>query len=177
MNIRTIFAFYITLWVAVASGVIYGIVVIGTSAGLALRYSVGLGWIVVALLFLFVNGSVAYRFRSRLLRLEGKTPPPYLQYIFFRKGFDNFKKELSPKNLKNEAPRSLQIIVGILTAITGMFFVGCGVALALDAEYSHIQHPIQAILSFMPIASIGCALLYLAWKMMARRNRKYARTE
>lgn len=177
MNIRKYIAFYITLWLAVASGVIYGIVVIGTSAGLALRYSFGLAWIVVTLLFVFVNGSVAYRYRSRLLRLEGKTPPPYLQYIFFRNGFDNFKKELSPKNLKNEAPRLLQIIVGILTAITGMFFVGFGVGLALDAEYSRIQQPIQAALVFMAIASIGVALLYLAWKMIARRNRKYTRTE
>src|SRR5436853_236903 len=78
-------AAYLALWAAVAGGIIYGIVRAGYST-----------WIAVAgafLLFVFVNGSLAYRARVRQLRIEGKEVPRYLQYLFFPQGLPKFKQE------------------------------------------------------------------------------------
>jgi hypothetical protein len=117
-------AAYLAVWATVAGGVIYGIVRAGYS-----------GWVGVTaafLLFGFVNGSLAYRGRARQLRLEGKEPPPYLRYLFFPQG--------SPK-FKEEAPRFDHLLVGIAAALTGLFFVFCGAALAFDAKWSRISQP------------------------------------
>lgn len=143
-------AAYVAFWAAVAGGVIYGIVRAG--------YSV---WVAVAsafLLFLFVNGSLAYRVRVRQLRLEGKEPPPYLRYLFFPQGWPKYKEE---------APKSAHFLVGIAAALTGLFFVFCGVALAFDAEWSRVSQPIVAISICLVLAGVGASFLYLAWRLIA----------
>jgi hypothetical protein len=143
-------AAYLALWAAIAGGVIYGVLLAGYSA-----------WISVAsafLLFVFVNGSLAYRARIRQVRLEGKEPPRYLQYLFFPQGLPKFKQEAS---------RSTHLLVGIAAALTGVFFVFCGLALAFDAQWSRISQPLLIAAICIVLAGIGAAFLYLSWRALS----------
>ncbi|SRR6266511_1480932 len=149
-RLRLALAAYLALWAAIAGGIIYGIVRAGYSAWLAVAFQF--------LLFVFVNGSLAYRARIRQLRLEGKEPPRYLQYLFFPQGLPKFKQE---------APRSTHLLVGIAAALTGVFFVFCGVALAFDAEWSRISQPLLAAAICIVLAGIGAAFLYLSWRALS----------
>jgi hypothetical protein len=149
MNRRLAFALaaYLTLWAAVAGGIIYGILQAGYP-----------GWIAVVsafLLFAFVNGSLAYLARVRRLKLEGKEPPPYLRFLFFPEGFPKFKEH---------APRADHVFVGIAAAITGLFFMFCGVALAFGAEWSRISQPIMLACICVVLAGLGALFLYFAWR-------------
>lgn len=147
-------AAYLALWAALAAGIIYGMVWAGYSA-----------WMAVAsafLLFLFLNGSLAYWARVRQVRLEGKEAPSYLQFIFFPQG--------APRH-KEPAPRSTHLLVGVAAALTGMFFMFCGIALAFDAEWSRISNPILAAGICVVLAGLGALFLYLAWRIVAFRAR------
>jgi hypothetical protein len=146
-------AAYVALWMAVAGAVIYSVVRAGYSA-----------WIAVAcayLLFLFVNGSLAYRARARQFRIEGEEPPPYFQYLFFPDGVPKLR------DFKEEAPKSTHLLVGIAVALTGVFFLLCGVALAFDADWSRISQPLLAAAICIVLGSIGAAFLYLAWRLLS----------
>jgi hypothetical protein len=145
-------AAYLALWTAVAGSIIYGIVLAGYSAWVAVAFAF--------VLFVFVNGSLAYIARVRQFRLEGKEPPAYFQYLFFPQGFPRYK---------DEAPRSTHFLVGIAAALTGLFFVFCGVALAFDAEWSRISYPIAAAGFCVILAGMGAAFLYLAWRLVVGR--------
>ena len=142
---------YLALWAAVAGGIIYWVVRIGYPA-----------WAAVAsafMLFLFVNGSLAYRSRARRLRLEGKEPPPYLQYLFFPQGLPKF--DLG-------ALKSVHILLGVVaTAVTGGFFVFCGVGLAFDAKWSRISQPFLAAAICILVAGIGALFLYFSWRLFS----------
>jgi hypothetical protein len=151
---RFAFAAYLALWAAAAGGIIYGMLWAGYSAWVAVPSAF--------LLFLFLNGSLAYRARVRQLRLEGKEAPSYLQFLFFPQG--------SPK-FKEPAPRSTHLLVGIAAALTGLFFMFCGVALAFDAEWSRISNPILAASICMVLVGLGALFLYLAWRLVAFRTR------
>jgi|GEM_PF-4180248 len=154
MNKSVVLAIYLTLSAAIAGGIIYGAIRAGYPLWLALA--------TVYLLFVFLNGSLAYMARARRLRLEGQEPPPYLMYLFFPPG--------APK-LRDEAPKSLRIIVGIVSALGGMFFVGCGLALFSEAEFSRITHPTLAAFICAVLAGIGVALLYVGWRLIALKKR------
>jgi len=143
-------AAYFGLWIAIVGCVIYGIVQAGYSAPLAVA--------IAFLLFVCVNGSLAYRAHVRQLRSEGKQPPPYLQYLFFPRGL--------PKP-KEAAPKSTHLLVGIAAALTGVFFVFCGAALAFDAEWSRLSQPFLAAALCIVLASMGVAFLWLAWRLIA----------
>jgi uncharacterized membrane protein len=149
-RLRLALAAYLALWAAVAGGIIYGVVRAGYSA-----------WVAVAsafLLFFFVNGSLAYRARVQQLSLEGKDPPRYLHYLFFPQG---------PRMFKQEAPRSIHLLVSAAAALTGVFFVFCGIALAFDAKWSRIsQPPLLAAAICIFLAAIGAAFLYLSWRLL-----------
>ena len=135
--------------------------VVGIALTQLVRYPL---WAAVAaayLLFLFLNGSLAYRSVSRRLTIEGKKPPPYLQYIFLPTGIPKFKEE---------APRSTHVFVGVAALVTGAFFVFCGVALAFDAEWSRIAHPFVPAAICLFLAGIGAAFLYVAWRLFAFRR-------
>ena len=152
MNKRLGFAIaaYVAVWATVAGGIIYGTVRAG--------YSTWVGVASAFLLFLFVNGSLAYTARARQFRLEGKEPPPYFQFLFFPQGFPT---------LKAEAPKVGHFVVGIAAALTGLFFVFCGVALAFDAEWSRISQPILAASLCVILAGMGALFLYFAWRLFS----------
>jgi hypothetical protein len=146
-------AAYLALWAAIAGGIIYGIIWAGYP-----------GWVAVVsvcLLFIFVNGSLAYRARVRQLRLEGKEPPPYLGFLFFPQGLPKFKEQ---------APRAEHFFVGIAAAVAGLFFVFCGVALAFSAQWSRISQPIMAVGICAVLAGIGGLFLYFAWRCLRFRG-------
>ena len=148
-------AAYLMLWAAVAGGIIYGMVRAGYSA-----------WVAVAsafLLFVFLNGSLAYRARVRQLRLEGKEAPSYLGYLVFPQG---------PPKFKEPAPRSTHLLVGIAAALTGMFFLFCGIALAFDGEWSRIPNPTLVASICMVLVGLGASFVYLAWRLVAFRTRR-----
>jgi hypothetical protein len=149
-RLRFALAAYLALWVAIAGGIIYGIVGAGYSAWVAVAFSF--------LLFVLVNGSLAYRARVRQLEREGKESPRYLQYLSFPQGYPKFKQE---------APRSAHLLVGIAAALTGVFFVSCGVALAFDAEWSRISQPLLAAAICIILASFGVAFIYFAWRLLS----------
>ena len=152
-------AAYLALWATIAAGIIYGIVRAGYPAWLAVASAF--------LLFVFVNGSLAYGARVRQLRLEGKEPPPrYLQYLFFPQGL--------PKR-KAAADRATHLLVGIAATLTGAFLVLCGVALAFDAEWSRLTEPFFVAAVCIVVAGIGVAFLYLAWRILAFARRPPAR--
>jgi hypothetical protein len=146
-------AAYLAVWAAVVGGIVYGTAQAG--------YSAWLGVGAAFLLFVFVNGSLAYRASARQLRLEGKEPPPYVRYLFFPQGSSKWKEE---------APRFEHLLVGIAAALTGMFFVFCGVALAFDAAWSRISQPLLVAGVCIVVASIGVAFLYLAWRLLALKT-------
>jgi hypothetical protein len=152
-------AAYVTLWAIVTIGIVYFAVRAG--------YPLWAGVICAYFLFVFLNGTLAYKARARQLKLQGKDPPRYLRYLFLPSGL--------PK-LKDEAPRSTHIVVGLVAAIAGVFFVFCGAALALDAEWSRIPNPILVAAICLVPASIGGVFLYLAWRILisARRSTNVA---
>jgi len=144
---------YLTLWAIVTIGIVYFAV------------HAGYPWVAVIcayLLFVFLNGTLAYKARSHQLKLQGKDPPPYSRYLFVPSGFPRFKQE---------APRFAHMVVGIAAAITGAFFVFCGVALALDAEWSRILNPILVAAICLVPTGIGGVLLYLAWRILISGKR------
>jgi hypothetical protein len=152
MNKRLGFALaaYLAIWVSVAAGIVYGIVQAGYPA-----------WVAVVsafLLFVFVNGSLAYTARARRLRLEGKEPPPYFKFLFFPQGFPKFKEQ---------APKFDHFLVGIAAAITGLFFLFCGAGLAFGADWSRISQPMLVASICLVLAGIGAVFLYFAWRAFA----------
>jgi hypothetical protein len=140
-------AAYLAFWAAVAGGIIYGIVQAG--------YATWVGVVFAFLLFAVANGSLAYRARVRQLNLEGKELPSYFHYLIFPQG--------SPK-FKEAAPRFDHFLAGMVAALVGLFLLFCGVALAFDAEWSHVSQPILVASVCVIIAGIGASLLYFAWR-------------
>ncbi len=149
MSKRSLLTAYLAVWVAVTGGVIYGIVRAGYSAWVAAGSAL--------LFFFFVNASLAYWARVRPLRLEGKDTPSFLQFLFFPRGLPKYKEP---------APRSTHFLVGIAALLTGGFLTFCGVALAFDAEWSRIEHPILAASICMALVCVGVLFLYLAWRLL-----------
>lgn len=146
---------YLTIWAVMAAGIIYGFVLAG--------YPWWLGLVATYFLFFFGGSSLAYMLRARQNRLEGREPPPYLTYLFFPQGVPKFKDI--------EAPKFIQVIVGIVAALGGVFFVGCGAALAFSAEYSRMPHPIVAVIICFVLVGIGVALTYVGWRLIAPEKR------
>ena len=154
MNKRLALALYFTLAAVIAGAVIWGVV----SAG----YPVWIAVILAFELFVLLNRSLAYWFHVRRLRPEGKEPPSYLRYLFHANRIPRFTEA---------APRSTHALVGIATALTAAFFLYCGAALAFDAQWSLIPHPIIAVAICLGLAGIGAAFLYLTFRLFAFSRR------
>ena len=152
MNKRLGFALaaYLAIWAFVATAIVYGLVRAG--------YPTWVAVISAFLLFVFVNGSLAYRARARQLRLEGKEPPPYFKFLLFPQGLPKFKEQ---------APKFDHFLVGIAAAITGLFFLFCGVGLAFGADWSRVSQPMLVASICLVLAGIGTLFLYLAWRAFA----------
>jgi len=143
-------AAYLAFWAAIAGGIIYGVARGG--------YPSWVGAVCAFVLFAFVNGSLAYRARVRQLTSEGKQAPSYFRYLLFPQGSPQFK---------DAAPRFEHFLVGIASALIGLFLFFCGVALAFDAEWSRISQPVLVASICVSIAGIGALFLYLAWRCLS----------
>ncbi len=155
MNKRFALTLYLALAAALSAAVTFGM----TLAGIPL-WAAALS---AYLLFLFLSASLAYRSLARRLKLEGQEIPPYRQYLFrlFRIEIGKFKED---------APRSTHRLIGVAAALAGLFFVFCGVALAFDAEWSRIPHPVIAATICLFLAGVGAAFICLARRLFAFRN-------
>ena len=153
MNKRVALTLYLALWAALSAGVISGMTWAGCPFWIALPSAY--------LIFMLLNGSLAYRFRARQLKREGKEAPSYLRYLFL--GRRIFR-------LTDDAPLSTHRFVGAAAALAGAFFVFCGVALALHGEWSLVSHPFIAASICLILAGIGAAFLYFAWRLFTYRK-------
>ena len=155
MNKRVALTLYLGLWTGLSIGVIFGMTRFG--------YPLWAAAICAYLLFMFLNGALAYLHRSRQLKREGEEAPAYLRYLCIPRGFPKYTQE---------APASTHALVGLAAAVAGLFFAFCGVALALDANWSQLQHPFIVIAICSTLAGIGAAFLYLAWRLFAHIFRR-----
>ncbi len=149
-RLRLALAAYVAIWVCVAAGVVYGIVLAG--------YPVWLAVVSAFLVFALVNGSLAYRARAKQLRLEGREVPGYFTFLFFPGGV--------PK-AKEQASKFDHVLVGTAAAITGLFLLFCGAGLALGADWSRMAQPMLAAGLCFALGAIGALFLYIAWRAFA----------
>ena len=110
MNRRVLTGIYLSVWLAVLAGV----VLIATRSGLPIYWALVIAW----LLFWFVNGTLAYIFRSRQLRREGKQPPNYLLYL------------VRPKPLSSAVsiPRPVRMMLGLIILAGGAVCLVIGIS-------------------------------------------------
>ena len=153
-RLRLALTAYLSLWAAIAAGVIYGIVRAG--------YSIWLAVTAAFLMFFIVNGSLSYGFQVRKLRAEGKPAPRYFQYLLFPKGRPKFK---------DEAPGSTHVLVGIAAMLLGGFILFCGIALVWDGQWSRISEPYVVAASCAVVIGVGASLLYSGWKILISARR------
>jgi hypothetical protein len=115
---------------------------------------------VAYLLFIFVNGSLAYRFRAQQLRREGKQPPSYLWYLFF------------PKGLRHTVvvPRLLRVLLGIVISVGGVLFVIGGTLMLKELEFSFILHSIRALAAVGVFFVLGLAFAFVGFRLMIVEN-------
>jgi len=64
------------------------------------------------------------------------------------------------------------LLVGIAAALTGMFFLFCGIALAFDGEWSRISNPLLAASICIILVGLGALFVYLAWRLVAFGTRR-----
>lgn len=155
MDKRIVITIYSAAWIAITVGLVYGFVLVG--------YPWWFGLIAAYLLLFFGAGSLAYMIRARIERHAGRTPPPYLKYVFFPAGVPKFKDV--------EAPRLTQVFAGILAALLGMFLVGCCIALAVDAYSPRMSAPLAAVIILLVLMGIGISLLYVGWRLIVPEKR------
>jgi membrane protein implicated in regulation of membrane protease activity len=145
---------FIGVWGAIAVAVIYFASVTG--------YSFWVGAAVACALFFLVNGSVAYRFRARQLRQQGKEPPPFLVYLFYPKPI-NFKERVA-------LPRPFRVLLGIVILIGGAFLVLTGTVLLFTLDLSKVPHPVGAVIALVVLASVGVGSLYVGVRLVVMKN-------
>jgi hypothetical protein len=145
---------YIGVWGAIAAAVIY----LASETGHSLWVGAG----VACVLFFLVNGSVAYRFRARQLRQQGKEPPSYLVYLFYPKPI-NFREPIA-------LPRAFRVLLGIVILIGGAFLVLAGTVLLFTLDLSKVPHPVGAVIGLVVLASVGVGSLYVGVRLMVMKN-------
>jgi len=143
---------YLAAWTAIATAVIYVLVRAGQPLWLALALA--------SLLFIFVNGSLAYGVRARQLRREGKQPPRYLVYLFF------------PRGVQSEValPRPIRIILGIPIALGGALLLVFSCLMPLSTKLSQVPHPLGAVVLPLLLASLGAAFMYVGYRLLVMQN-------
>jgi len=154
MNPTVIRGAYLALWALVAAAVMYGVIAAG--------YSFWLAALLAYLLFFFVNGSLAYRYRARKLRQQGEEPPPFLVYLFFPKRV-NFKDRVP-------LPRPFRILLGIFVFVGGGFLVLTGILLLFTLNPSQVPHPVGAVIALCVLAGIGVGIVYVGVRLIVMKN-------
>jgi uncharacterized membrane protein len=134
---------YFAIWAAVLTGVVYAV----TNAG----YSIWLGVALAYLLFLFLNGSLAYAFLVKKLRQEGKQPPSYVMYVIFPKGYPGHVAVARP----------IRVILGVVIMLGGTLMVFAGVTIPIS-DFKRMPHPVEATLM---LVGLGAAFIYTGYRL------------
>jgi hypothetical protein len=145
---------YLALWVAMAAGVIYAV----SAAG----HSFWLGAVLAFVLFFVVNGFLAYRLKSRQLRLQGEQPPPFLTYLFFPKPF-SFSEKL-------KLPRPFRAILGLVVLVGGTLLALTGGLLLANLDFSKAAHPLGAVFGLLLLLALGLAIGYVGFRVIVVKN-------
>ena len=154
MSTAGIRAIYVGVCVAIAAAVIYFV----SAAG----YSFWLGIVAAFVVLFLVNGSLAYRFRARQLRLQGQEPPPFLLYLFYPK----------PISFSERVPlaRPFRALLGIVILIGGAFLVLTGTVILLNLDFAKLPHPLGAAIATIVLASIGVGIAYVGIRLMVVKD-------
>lgn len=150
MKLKLLVAMYLGSWVGLAAVLAY--------------FGVGIGvpvWataVSVFVVFFFVNGSLAYVYRSRHLKREGQTPPGYVNYLF------QTQKISDPV----QVPAPVRVALGLIVAFGAALFVLAGGVLILGAKNS------GQLLAGCILLALGSAFAYVAYRVirMSRPGRR-----
>jgi len=147
MKRQVVFAAYIGFWLAVASAAIY----FGGSLGLPWWKS----FAVTYLLFLGVNGSLAYMSMRHRLKSEGKAPSAYLVYLFFPKGvpFANL-------------PPTVRIPLGVVILLGGLI----AVAMSIDLLFNPPERTLSVVASIVVLLVAGPLFTYMGFRLVVARD-------
>ena len=150
----TVVAIFFGVWIAIAAVVIYFASVLG--------YSSWSGVAAALVLFFLANGSLAYLYRARQLRQQGKEPPPFLVYLFFPKPL-NFRE---PVRLS----RPFRVLLGIVVVIGGVFLVLAGTVILFTQDVSKFPHPVGGVIALVVLASVGVGSVYVGMRLMVMKD-------
>jgi MFS family permease len=155
MNSKVIAVFYIALWVGVAAVLAY----LGAAAGYS-PWMIG-GGVLVA--FFFINGSLAYVFRSRQLRREGKQPPTYAKYLFQT---EKFQAGQLSEPMRFPAP--IRVALGLIVTLGGAFFIVGGGLFVFHFDR------LSVLVIGLCFVALGIAFAYLGYRVfiMGKRGRR-----
>jgi hypothetical protein len=144
--VKLVIAIYLSFWVGVAAAAAY----FGPVAGAPSWLAAGL----VFIAFFFVNGSLAYLFRARQLRRQGKAPPRYLDFM------------IPPAGLHQPVrfPAPIRIMLGLIVIFGGVLFLFGGGTFVVYADRAGIGIVGAVFLS------LGLAFLYVGYRVI-RMNR------
>ena len=152
MNKRVAVGLYIAAWAGLSASVFFGLV----RAGVPIWGS----FVLAYLLFFILNGSIAYWYRARQVRLEGKHPPSYFMYLFFPAGFP----------ISVRVPRLIRVVLGVVVSLGGASFVFIGIALAANLGSRNVPHPIGAVAILLILALLGTGFLYVGVRLFVVKN-------
>jgi hypothetical protein len=147
MKTRVLVALYLVLWATIAAGVIY----VAMRAG----HSVWVAAPLAYLLFILVNGSLAYFFRARQLRREGKQLPSFLMYVFFPKGV----------RYTVSVPRPIRVVLGSIIFLGGLFLMLGGLMLA-SLDFLRAPYPFGAAAMLLVFVAMGAAFTYIGFRVI-----------
>lgn len=116
--------------------------------------------IVVVVVLFFLNGSLAYLYRSRQMRSQGKVPPSYLRYMFFPVSFYS----------RVPMPRPLRWALGLIVLGGGVLIILLGAVLAVIVDLSQIPHPVGAVVAFSVFILLGAAIGYVGLRMLRMKH-------
>lgn len=143
-------AVYLGMWAAVTGGVVY------------FGHAWGVSWwgslLVAYLLFVFVNGSMAYVWVKRRLESEGKQPPSYLCYLFLPGGIRQ----------RIVVPRVVRIVLGLAIFAGGVAFEFA--ALVLGPSSTTRVHSVGAVALLVVLAVFGAAFIYVGFRLIVMRE-------
>ena len=124
----------------------------------AAGYPLWLGLVAVFVLFWLVNGSLAYRYRARQLRQEGREPPPFLTYLFFPKPF-SFRDAIP-------VARPVRIILAAVVSIGGLFLLATSAIILFAHDMSKAPHPVAGLIAVILLAGVGVGSLYMGVRLL-----------
>ena len=118
MKIKLLVALYLGIWIGLGAVVAY----FGEKNGVAAWVSA----VVTFVVFFFVNGTLAYIFKTRQLKREGKIPPAYASFMFQTQNI----------NQPMQVPSLVRVALGLVVIVGAGLFMFAGGVLVVAAKQS-----------------------------------------